>query len=89
MEYDKDEVDATILALLWLTSWEEEGPTEELRRTWKGHDFTHMNRLHEKGYISDPCSKAKSVMLTDKGRKRAEALFRERFGEATDDVDDA
>ena len=81
MNYDEDKVDETILALLWLTRWEDEGPTDELSvmRTWKGHDFDHMNRLHEKGYISDPRSKAKSVILTKKGRERAEKLFRERF----------
>jgi hypothetical protein len=33
-----------------------------------------MNRLHAKGWISDPVSKAKSVLLTEEGRKRAETL---------------
>jgi hypothetical protein len=31
-----------------------------------------MRRLHEKGYISDPVSKAKSVVLTEQRLKEAE-----------------
>lgn len=80
MDYDKDKVDKTILALLWLTRWEDGSGDHSVLRTWKGHDFGHMNRLHDKGFISDPRSKAKSVILTEKGRERAEELFRERFG---------
>ncbi len=34
-----------------------------------------MNRLHEKGYISNPKSKAKSVGVTAEGRRKAEELF--------------
>lgn len=80
MNYDEDKVDATILALLWLTRWEDGSGDLSVLRTWKGHDFRHMNRLHDKGYISDPRSKAKSVILTEKGQERAEELFRELFG---------
>jgi Mn-dependent DtxR family transcriptional regulator len=36
-----------------------------------------MSRLHEKGLIDDPVSKAKSVWLTEDGVKRAEAVFDE------------
>jgi hypothetical protein len=43
-------------------------------RSWKGYDWQVMNRLHEKGLISDPVRKAKSVFLTDEGRRQAEAL---------------
>ena len=39
-----------------------------------------MDRLHEKGYISDPQSKAKSVIMTEEGLERCEELFREQFG---------
>jgi uncharacterized protein DUF6429 len=41
-------------------------------RCWKGYDWQVMNRLHEKGLMTDPVRKAKSVFLTDEGRKRAE-----------------
>ena len=49
-------------------------------RCWKGYDWQVMNRLHEKGLISDPVRKAKSVFLTDEGRRRAEALAAEYLG---------
>ena len=48
-------------------------------RAWKSFDWDAINRLHEKGLIDDPVSKAKSVWLTDEGRKRAEALFYRLF----------
>lgn len=80
MDYDEDKVDETILALLWLTRWKDGSGDHSVLRTWKGHDFEHMNRLHDKDFISDPRSKAKSVVLTEKGRERAEELFRELFG---------
>ena len=38
-----------------------------------------MNRLHAKGMISDPVSKAKSVVFTEEGRQKSEQLFREMF----------
>ena len=75
MEYDKDKVDEMTLALLYLVMHGKDG--EE--RAWKGFDWETMNRLHEKGYISDPRSKAKSVMMTREGAKRAADLFRSYF----------
>jgi len=39
-----------------------------------------MNRLHEKGYIGNPKSKAKSVPLTEEGARISEALFKKHFG---------
>jgi len=38
-----------------------------------------MNRLHEKGYISNPKSKSKSVVLTEEGYLRAKELFERLF----------
>jgi hypothetical protein len=38
-----------------------------------------MNRLHEKGYISHPVGKAKSVVFTEEGLHRSEELFRKMF----------
>jgi hypothetical protein len=40
---DWDKVDEVTLALLNLTSFEEHG----IVRSWKGHDWDVMNRLHE------------------------------------------
>jgi hypothetical protein len=73
MDYDKDKVDEMVLALLFLTLHEES-------RAWKGHDWQAMNRLHEKGMISDPVNKAKSVVLTQLGLDRSRELFIKHFG---------
>jgi len=43
-------------------------------------DWEAMNRLHEKGYIGNPKSKAKSVILTQKGAQLSEELFKKHFG---------
>jgi hypothetical protein len=48
-------------------------------RAWKGFDWDAMNRLHEKGFISNPVGKAKSVLLSDKGLQESERLFRRLF----------
>lgn len=38
-----------------------------------------MNRLHEKGMIDNPVSKAKSVMFTQEGLRRSKELFEAMF----------
>jgi hypothetical protein len=73
---DWNKVDEVTLALLTLTSFQEGGVT----RSWKGHDWDVMNRLHQKGWISDPVGKAKSVVLSDEGVHRGQALFDTYFG---------
>lgn len=75
MEYDKDKVDEAVLALLYLTMFEDKPGW----RAWKSYDWDALNRLHEKGYISDPKSKAKSVVMTEEGAKRARELFEKHF----------
>jgi hypothetical protein len=79
MEYDKNEVDKMVLALLWLTSFEE---SAHEARAWKSQDWDVLDRLHEKGYISDPKTKAKSVVMTAEGAKRSRELFERYFGSA-------
>lgn len=37
------------------------------------------DRLHRKGLIGDPVNKSKSLVLTDEGLRRSEALFRKLF----------
>lgn len=76
MNYDQNKVDEIVLALLYLTSFKE-GPGV---RAWKGMDWDVMNRLHEKGFILDPKTKAKSVVLTQEGAKLSEELFKKHFG---------
>ena len=60
MRYDKDKVDEMVLALMWLVM---HGDGDDVR-AWKGFDWDTLDRLHERGFISDPKSKAKSVALS-------------------------
>jgi len=39
-----------------------------------------MNRLHKKGFISDPKGKAKSVFLSEESYKKSRELFQKHFG---------
>jgi len=77
MEYDKDKVDEVTLALLYLVTWDREKGLGA--RAWKGFDWETMNRLHEKGFISNPIGKAKSVVLDEEGFQKAEELFQKHF----------
>jgi hypothetical protein len=76
MEYDKDKIDEIALAMLFLTTFTD----GTVLRAWKGLDWDVLNRLHEKGYIGDPKSKAKSVVLTSEGAALSEELFSRHFG---------
>jgi Mn-dependent DtxR family transcriptional regulator len=40
-----------------------------------------MQRLHAKGYISDPKSKAKSIVFSEEGERQARELFERHFGQ--------
>ena len=75
MDYDKEKVDDLTLALLYLVMFEEKHGSF----AWKGFDWETMNRLHEKGYISNPKGKQKSVGVSPEGRKKAEELFKNYF----------
>ena len=72
MDIDTDRIDDAVLALLYLG-------LHDRYRAWKSFDWDSMNRLHEKGFISNPVGKAKSVVLTDEGLRKSEHLFRELF----------
>jgi hypothetical protein len=75
MQIDTDKIDDMVLALLYLTSFGDPGAIG----AWKGHDWDALNRLHEKGYISNPRSKAKSVTLSPEGVQRSKELFEKYF----------
>jgi hypothetical protein len=86
MEYDLDKVEEITLAVLWLTSFK----NADCVRAWKGQDWGTTDRLHSKGYFSDPKSKAKSVVLSKEGEKRSrdvrEALLAETLDLAQTEV---
>lgn len=72
MELNTNKIDDAVLALLYLGLHNE-------ARVWKGFDWEAMNRLHERGYITDPRGKAKSVVFTEEGFERAKRLLEELF----------
>jgi DNA-binding PadR family transcriptional regulator len=72
MKLDAEKIDRAVLALLYLGLHEE-------WRAWKGFDWDALSRLHEKGLISDPVRKTKSVAFTETGRAEARRLLIELF----------
>jgi hypothetical protein len=76
MEINEEKIDEVVLALLYLNFHGDHGAV----RAWKSFDWDAMDRLHKKGFISDPKSKAKSVLVTDEGQKVAKELFEKYFG---------
>ena len=75
VEMDEEKIDEAVLALLYLTTFRD----KPCWRAWKSHDWDCLGRLHQKNYISDPATKAKSVVLTDEGAKRSQDLFLKHF----------
>lgn len=77
MEIDTDKIDDCTLALLYLGVWQH---TKGVGcRAWKSFDWDTMDRLHEKGYISDPKTRARSVILDEQSYQKAKRLFEEFF----------
>jgi hypothetical protein len=75
MEIDGEKLEQAVLALLYLNSFGE----GEGKRAWKSFPWSVMDSLHEKGYISDPATKNKSVWLSEEGAKLSEELFGKLF----------
>lgn len=71
--FDPEKIDDAVLAMLFLTQAGE-------GRSWKSLDWDALDRLHAKGYISNPVGKAKSVVVTQEGMARAKALAEALFG---------
>jgi len=63
MKLDTEKIDQAVLALLYLG-------LHDGVRAWKGFDWDTLNRMHEKGYISDPIGKAKSVAFSEEGPRK-------------------
>ena len=79
MKPNVEKIDEAALALLHLTSFTEGKGEFAVTRAWKGHDWEALDRLHQRGFISDPKNKNKSIVFTEEGRKRAETLFQKLF----------
>jgi uncharacterized protein DUF6429 len=75
MDIDGDKLEQTVLALLYLNSFQKGTG----RRAWEGFPWTVMDALHDKGYISNPATKNKSVWLSEEGAKLSEELFERLF----------
>ena len=75
MSYNRERASEMVMALMQLTLHEEV-------RTWKSYDWEVMNDLFEQGYISDPRSKAKSVVLTEAGINRSREMFEKHLAPA-------
>ncbi len=74
-QFDQRTIEEVTMALLWMYSWIESG----VARTWKGYPWDVMNELHDKGWISQPRGKAKSVSLTEEGQKAGRELAERHF----------
>jgi Domain of unknown function (DUF6429) len=75
--FDCDKVDEIVLALLQLS-------LHNSYRAWKGFDWDTLDRLYEKGWIENPRSKAKSVVLTEEGLANSSRLFQLYFGRSNE-----
>jgi hypothetical protein len=80
-DFDRDKVDEIVLALMQLT-------LHDYYRAWKGFDWETLDRLYEKGWIENPRSKAKSVVLTEEGLEISARLFQLYFGESNEKRDE-
>ena len=78
MNYDTDKIDEYTLALMYLVVSDRHKGFGA--RAWKEFNWDTMKRLHEKGYISNPIGKAKSVGMTEEGFLKAKELFERHFG---------
>jgi hypothetical protein len=74
MKLNTDRIDEAVLALLHLGLHDD-------TRAWKSFDWDAMARLHEKGFITDPVGKAKSVAFTEQGLRESECLLSALYGE--------
>ena len=75
MDIDEEKVEQTVLALLYLNTIN----GKFAKRAWKGFPWAVMDMLHAKGYISDPATKNKSVVLSEEGATLSKELFEKLF----------
>ena len=72
MNYNNQKIAEVVLALLGAFEFEN-------GRVWKRIDFSVMDELFEKGYITDPKGKSESVYLTEEGMRLAKEFAIKHF----------
>lgn len=77
MSFNTEKIDEIVLAVLYLSAYKI--TKESGWRAWKGIEWEALNRLHEKGLISNPKTKAKSIYFSDKGFELANELAEKLF----------
>lgn len=77
VEINTDRIDDYTLALLYLVTWDRQNGYGAKART--NFDWDTMDRLHKKGFISDVASRPGSVLLSEKGYRKAEKMFSTLF----------
>lgn len=82
-QIDVDRIDEAVLALMFLTLQRDDRQLS-IWRAWKSFDWAALGRLYEKDLILDPVGKAKSVVLTEEGRRRSETAFYRLFARRED-----
>ena len=70
----EEKIKELTLMLLYLTSLKESEFGEKYNRSWKGYNFNALNKLSEDDFIVDN-KRAKSIIFTDEGIKKAEELL--------------
>jgi len=81
-DLDWDKLAECALGILWLNLHEDV-------RVWKSMPWEITDILYEKGWISDPKSKAKSVVLTEDGERLAQEFLEKHFGCRSDDDEES
>ena len=75
---EKIKLELTLL-LIYLTGWEEDkrnSPGEKVFRAWKGYKFEILDEIQNQQLIFQ-IPGGKSLILTDKGKQKAEELRRQ------------
>ena len=72
MNIDTAKIDEAILALLRLGRHDGD-------RAWKSFNWDAMNRLYDRGLITNPMTKARSVVFTEEGLQASERALRKLF----------
>ncbi len=72
MQFDEQKIEDAVLALLSVFA-------SAQGQVWKKYDFAVMDALFEKGLISDPKTRAQSIVLTAVGEERGRQLAVQLF----------